>query len=118
VAGRHGKTAAWTFGLRWHAWGVRFTTNREKRITMRPMFDAHLDLAWCALGWNRDLTLPLEELRRSEVNMTDHPARGHGTLTLPELRRAGIGICLSTVLSRSKPEAIPADGGDRRSLDS
>ena len=34
------------------------------------------------------------------------------------LRRAGIGVCLSTVLSRSKPEAIPATGGDRRSLDS
>ncbi len=85
---------------------------------MRPMFDAHLDLAWCALGWNRDLTLPLPELRESERNMTDHPARGHGTLSLPELRRAGIGCCLSTVLSRSKPESIPADGGNRRSLDS
>lgn len=85
---------------------------------MRPMFDAHLDLAWCALGWNRDLTLPLDELRKSEAHLTDHPARGHGTLSLPEMRRGHIGCCLSTVLSRSKPEAIPATGGDRRSLDS
>ena len=26
---------------------------------MKPIIDAHLDLAWCALHWNRDLTLPL-----------------------------------------------------------
>ncbi len=85
---------------------------------MRPMFDAHLDLAWCALGWNRDLTLPLNELRQAEAHITDHPGRGRGTVSLPELRRAGIGVCLSTVLSRSKPEAIPANGGERRNLDS
>jgi membrane dipeptidase len=85
---------------------------------MRPMFDAHLDLAWCALGWNRDLTLSLSEMRKSEALLTDHPGRGHGTLTLPEMRRAGIGCCLSTILSRSKPESIPANGGDRRNLDS
>jgi len=82
------------------------------------MFDAHLDLAWCALGWNRDLTLPLPELRQIEAHLTDHPARGHGTVSLPEMRRAGIGVCLSTVLSRAKPEAIGETGGDRRSLDS
>ena len=82
------------------------------------MFDAHLDLAWCALGWNRDLTLPLAEVRKTEAHLTDHRGRGRGTLTLPEMRRAGIGVCLSTVLSRSKPEAIPDSGGDRRSLDS
>lgn len=85
---------------------------------MRPMFDAHLDLAWCALHWNRDLTLPLDDMRRVEAHMTDHPARGRATVTLPELRRAKIGVCLATILSRSKPEAIPASGGDRRTLDS
>jgi membrane dipeptidase len=85
---------------------------------MRPMFDAHLDLAWCALHWNRDLTLPLKEMRQVEAHMTDHAARGHATVSLPEMRGAGIAVCLSTILSRSKPEAIPPSGGDRRTLDS
>ena len=53
---------------------------------MRAIFDAHLDLAWNALQWNRDLTQPLAEVRAAEATMTDHRARGWGTVTLPELR--------------------------------
>ena len=30
------------------------------------IFDAHLDLAWNALDWNRDLRLPVADLRRRE----------------------------------------------------
>ena len=35
------------------------------------IFDAHLDLSMNALEWNRDLTRPLEEVRRREKGKTD-----------------------------------------------
>ena len=28
------------------------------------VFDAHLDLAWNAIDWNRDLKLPVADIRR------------------------------------------------------
>jgi membrane dipeptidase len=83
----------------------------------KPIFDAHLDLAWNALHWNRDLEQPLEQLRRSETHMTDHVARGRATVSLPELRRAGVAVCLATILVRARPEIHPVDGFDRRDLD-
>jgi len=84
---------------------------------MRPILDAHLDLAWNALHWNRDLTQTLDAVRAHERHMTDHPARGRGTVTLPELRKAGVSVCLGTVLVRSKPEVCPTAGFSRRDLD-
>lgn len=84
---------------------------------MRLLFDAHLDLAWSALGWNRDLTAPLEQMRRDESHLRDHPARGRATVTLPEMRRARVAVCLGTVLVRSKPHVCPAEGFSRRDLD-
>lgn len=71
---------------------------------IRPIFDSHLDLAWCALSFNRDLTLEVEEIRRREQGMTDERARGHNTLSLPELRKAGVRVCVATLLARSGPE--------------
>jgi membrane dipeptidase len=84
---------------------------------MRPIIDAHLDLAWSALFWNRDLTMSLAQMRESEAHMTDHPARGRGTVTMPEMRRARVAVCLGTVLVRSKPHVCPAGGFNRRDLD-
>lgn len=84
---------------------------------MRPIIDAHLDLSWSALQWGRDLTAPLEAVRASEAGMSDHRARGYGTVTLPEMRKARIGVCLGTVLSRTNPKLLPAEGFSRRDLD-
>ena len=84
---------------------------------MRPIIDAHLDLAWNALHWNRDLTQPLEILNWGEAHMSDHPSRGRATVSLPEMRRTNIGACLATVLVRSKPHVVPVAGADRRDLD-
>lgn len=84
---------------------------------MRPIIDAHLDLSWCALQWNRDLTQPLEVVRAAEAHMTDHRARGRATITLPELRRAQVRVCLGTLLARAKPNVAPAVGFNRRELD-
>ncbi|MEA3209409.1 MAG: rane dipeptidase [Chthoniobacter sp.] len=69
------------------------------------IFDAHLDLALNAIEWNRDLTQPLAELRRREANMTDKPDRGHGTVSLPEMRRGGVGLCVATQLARVEHNA-------------
>ncbi len=64
------------------------------------IIDSHLDLAWSALNWNRDLTRTIEEIRRSEAGMSD-PHRGRNTVSFPELRRAEVAVCLATVLARS-----------------
>ncbi|APW61153.1 dipeptidase [Paludisphaera borealis] len=71
---------------------------------MRRLFDGHLDLSWNALGWNRDVTIDLDALNRSEIGLTDHPGRGRATTTLPEMRRAGIALCQATLLARAKPD--------------
>jgi membrane dipeptidase len=81
------------------------------------MIDGHLDLSWNALSWGRDVTLDLDRLNRDERGMTDHPARGRATTTLPEMRRAGIAVCQATLLARAKPEIRRPEGHERLSLD-
>ena len=68
---------------------------------MPVLVDAHLDLAWNALSFNRDLTLDLAALRKTEADLTDEPSRGRSTVTLPELRRAQVAVCVATLLARS-----------------
>ena len=70
---------------------------------MRLIFDSHLDLGWSAVSFNRDLTLSVEEIRQRERGMTDEPSRGNNTLSLPELRRAGVAVCVATLLARGGP---------------
>ena len=84
---------------------------------MRWLIDGHLDLAWNALSWGRDITLDLDRLNRDEVGMTDHPSRARATTTLPEMRRAGIAVCQATLLARAKPEIRRPEGHARISLD-
>jgi membrane dipeptidase len=77
------------------------------------IFDAHLDLAMNALEWNRDLTRPVAELREREQGKTDKPARGNGTVSLPEMRRGGIGICVATLIARIEHNAYSPVSGWR-----
>lgn len=74
------------------------------------IFDAHLDLAMNALEWNRDLTRPLEELRQRETGLSDKPDRGNGTVSFPEMRRAGIGLCVATQIARYVKPGNPLPG--------
>jgi membrane dipeptidase len=69
----------------------------------RLIIDAHLDLGWSALSFDRDLTLPLDDIRKHEAEMTDERARGHNTVCLPELRKAGVAVAVATLLARSGP---------------
>ena len=69
------------------------------------IFDAHLDLAMNAIEWNRDLTRPVAEIRATEAHLRDKPDRGRGTVSLPEMRRAGIGLCVATQIARVEHDA-------------
>jgi len=73
------------------------------------IIDAHLDLSMNAMEWNRDLRLPVSELRERELGMTDKPDRSKGTVSFPELRKGNIGIVVATQIARYvKPgSAIP-----------
>ncbi len=64
------------------------------------IFDAHLDLSMNAMEWNRDLTRPIEEVRARERGLEDKKDRGKGTVTLPEMRRGRVGICVATQIAR------------------
>ncbi|GCE02929.1 dipeptidase [Dictyobacter aurantiacus] len=70
------------------------------------IIDAHLDLGWNALQWNRNLELSTSTLRMLEVGIVG-PGRAMGTTALPELRRGRVALCFATLLARStgRPEA-------------
>ena len=71
--------------------------------------DAHLDLATNAITLNRDLTLPVHNIRNKEKKMgwTDTQDRGNGTVALPELRKGNIGLVVATIISRFAEEGNP-----------
>jgi membrane dipeptidase len=72
--------------------------------------DAHLDLAMNALEWNRDLTRPIDEIRGREQGSTDRPDRGRGTVSFPEMRRGGVGLCAATLIARYVAPGNPLPG--------
>lgn len=81
------------------------------------IIDSHLDLAWNALQWNRDLTEPLEQFNAREAAMKDRISRGRATVSLPELRKGGLAVVLATILARAKREVMPAEGFNRINVD-
>jgi membrane dipeptidase len=62
-------------------------------------FDAHLDLAWNAIDWNRDLRLPVKEIRQQEQGLPEK-GRGRNTVSFPELRRGKVVTFIATLLPR------------------
>ena len=73
---------------------------------MRPIIDAHLDIAWNALSFDRDQLLEVEEMRALEAGMSS-ALRGRCTVSIPEMRRANVRVCLATVLCRALPSEMP-----------
>ncbi len=72
------------------------------------VFDAHLDLAWNAIDWNRDLRLPVEQIRRNETGM-EGKGRGCNTVSFPDLRRGKVALFIATLLPRLfRPNLMPA----------
>jgi membrane dipeptidase len=62
--------------------------------------DAHLDLSMNAMEWNRDLRMPIEEIRDREKDMTDKPDRGKNTVSFDELRKGDFGLVVATQIAR------------------
>ena len=73
---------------------------------MRPLIDAHLDLAWSAMFFNRNLLQTISNIRAAEVGMADELSRGRNTVSFPELRRANVPVCIATLLARSGPDKL------------
>jgi membrane dipeptidase len=71
-------------------------------MAQQPLFiiDAHLDIAMNAIEWNRDLKKTVQDIRNSEVRMTDKLDRAKGTVALPELRKGKIGLVVATQIAR------------------
>lgn len=64
------------------------------------IIDAHLDLSMNALEWNRNLRLPVADIRKIESGMTDKLDRAKGVVSLPELRKGKIGLVVATQIAR------------------
>ena len=64
------------------------------------IIDAHLDLAWNALQWNRNIQHSVYTIRTGESNLSG-AGRGQGTVALPEMRRGRVALCFATLLARS-----------------
>ena len=58
--------------------------------------DAHLDIAYNALEWDRDLLQPIAKIREAEAGMAQK-GRGLNVVNFAELRRGGIGLFFVTM---------------------
>ena len=70
------------------------------------IIDAHLDLAWNAIQWNRNLQQSVYTIRAQESGLLD-PGRGQGTVTVPEMRKGRVALCFATLIARSTGHAVP-----------
>ena len=77
---------------------------------MKLIFDAHLDLSMNAIEWNRDLTQSLDHLRRRELGKLDKRDRGRAVVTLEEMRRGHIHLCIATQIARYVAPDNPLPG--------
>jgi membrane dipeptidase len=69
------------------------------------IIDAHLDLAWNALQWNRDLQHSVYTIRTGESHLAG-AGRGQGTVAFPEMRQGRVALCFATLLARSTGRPI------------
>lgn len=78
----------------------------------KPYFlvDAHLDLSMNAMDWNRDLRLPIQQIRDREKMLKDFPDRGNSVVNFEELRRGNIGLVVATQIARYVAPDNPLTG--------
>ena len=77
------------------------------------IIDAHLDLSWNALQWNRNLLNSVYTIRTQE-NRTEGKGRALGTVAFPEMRQGRVTVSFATVLARSTGQPAPhIDYGSR-----
>lgn len=63
------------------------------------IIDSHLDLAYNALTWDRDLTQNIARMREAEAGMPEK-GRGLNVISFEELRRGDIGLFFVTMCCR------------------
>jgi len=80
------------------------------RHKMKLIFDAHLDLSMNAIEWNRDLTQTLDHIRQREIGKLDKRDRGKAVISLEEMRRGKIGLCIATQIARYVATDNPLPG--------
>ncbi len=68
--------------------------------------DAHLDHAWNALHYERDLLQPVHVIRQVEAPMQGK-SRAMNTVALPELRDGRVFLCFATLLARASGKPSP-----------
>ena len=69
------------------------------------IIDAHLDLAWNALQWNRDLLNSVYTIRTQE-NWEPGKGRTLGTVAFPEMRQGRLALSFATMLVRSTGQPV------------
>jgi len=69
------------------------------------IIDGHLDLAWNALQWNRNIQHSVYTIRTGESNLSG-AGRGQGTVALPEMRKGRVALCFATLLARSTGRTV------------
>ncbi len=72
--------------------------------------EAHLDLSMNAMEWNRDLRLPINDLRHRERNQKDKADRSSGTVNFAELKKADVGLVVATQIARYVSPENPLPG--------
>ena len=70
------------------------------------VFDAHLDLAWNAIDWNRDLKKTVWDIRKDESGMSGR-CRGNATVSLPQMREGKVALAIATLLPKLIREVQP-----------
>src|SRR5688500_3504176 len=68
--------------------------------------DAHLDLSWNGLQWNRDLLKSAYTIRTLE-QYVQGKGRAVGTVAYPEMRRGRIFVSVATLIARSTGRPVP-----------
>lgn len=70
------------------------------------LIDAHLDLAFNAIGMGGDLTLPLDQLRATAYGAAATARRETPTVSLPALRAADIRVVFGTIFVQSTNQSF------------
>ena len=69
------------------------------------VIDAHLDLAWSALQWNRNLLESVYTIRANEAKI-EGKGRAQNTVCLPEMRQGRVAVSFVTMLARSTGHTV------------
>lgn len=69
------------------------------------IIDAHLDLSWNALQWNRNLLDSVYTIRTTEVSIQGK-GRAQNTVALPEMRQGRMAVSIVTLLARSTGQSV------------